>query len=167
MPYWQLYYHIVWDTKNREPLLTPEVEPIIYGFLRNKAMDLRATVFALGGVEDHVHMVVSIPPTVLLSKFVGQVKAVASTKYNKSTFAGAPFFWQQEYGIFSFDAKRLPNFTAYANNQKQHHAQRTAIPVLERWSEPDGRRMAEGQEGYCVEDPEWREELMAPDAEPL
>ena len=51
MPYWQLYYHAVWATKNREPLLTPEVEPQIYGWLRQNADALGATVFALNGVE--------------------------------------------------------------------------------------------------------------------
>ena len=57
MPYWQLFYHIVWSTKNREPLLTPEIEPIIYGYLRAKAIGLGAVVFALNGVLDHVHLV--------------------------------------------------------------------------------------------------------------
>jgi REP element-mobilizing transposase RayT len=47
MPYWQLFYHIVWSTKDREPLLTPDVEPIIHGFLRSKAIGLEAVVFAL------------------------------------------------------------------------------------------------------------------------
>lgn len=62
MPYWQLFYHIVWSTKDRLPLLTPEAEPIIYGFLRGKAIGLGATLFALNGIADHVHMVAAIPP---------------------------------------------------------------------------------------------------------
>jgi putative transposase len=62
MPYWQLFYHVVWGTKYRERLLTAEVEPVIFGLLRGKAVGLGATLFGLNGVEDHVHMVVSIPP---------------------------------------------------------------------------------------------------------
>ena len=75
MAYWQLFYHIIWSTKYREPLLTPKVESVIHDFLRSKAIGLGATVFALDGMVDHVHMVASIPPKIAVAKFVGQVKA--------------------------------------------------------------------------------------------
>ena len=81
MPYWQLFYHIVWSTKDRLPLLTPEIELVIYGFLRSKAIGLGATLFALNGVADHVHMVAAVPPKIAVAKFIGQVNAVASTKF--------------------------------------------------------------------------------------
>ena len=161
MPYWQLFYHIVWSTKNREPLLTPEVEPIIYGFLRSKAIGLGATVFALNGIEDHVHMVASIPPKIAVSKFIGQVKAVASTKFNKSGFSDQPFFWQDEYGAFSFDGKRLPNYIAYVERQKEHHAQGTTIPILERARGRGPQIIREPAIAYAAEDVAWRSELEA------
>jgi|GEM_PF-802511 len=132
MPYWQLYYHIVWATKNREPLLTADVEPKIYSLLRNKALGLGASVFALNGYLDHVHLVVSIPPKIAISKFVGQVKAVASVRFNQSGHLASPFYWQEEYSIFSFDRKRLPYFVAYVEQQKEHHSKNRIIPVLER-----------------------------------
>jgi putative transposase len=71
LPYYQLYYHIVWATKFRSPLLTPEVEPVIHGYCRSKAVGLGATVYALNGAEDHVHLVVTIPPSISVAKFVG------------------------------------------------------------------------------------------------
>ncbi|MCC6170258.1 MAG: transposase [Caldilineaceae bacterium] len=55
MPFWRLFYHLVWTTKQREPWLTPEVEPVIHDLLRAKAIGLGATVFALNGTVDHVH----------------------------------------------------------------------------------------------------------------
>jgi hypothetical protein len=67
MPYWQLFYHIVWTTKNREPLLSPELEPIVYGFLRGKATGLGAAIFALNGTVDHVHLITAIPPSLAVS----------------------------------------------------------------------------------------------------
>ncbi len=73
MPYWQLFYHIVWATKNREPLLTPDVESIIHGYLRAKAIGLGAVVFALNGVLDHVHLAAAIPPAVAVARFIGQI----------------------------------------------------------------------------------------------
>ncbi|RME44546.1 MAG: IS200/IS605 family transposase [Chloroflexi bacterium] len=162
MPYWQLFYHIVWSTKNREPLLTPSVEPIIHGFLRSKAIGLGATVFALNGVEDHVHLVAAIPPKIAVARFIGQIKAVASTKFNKAGLSDRPFFWQAEYGAFSFDGKRLPNFIAYVERQKEHHAKGTAIPVLERTDGGASSLMLrEAEAGYQVDDANWRRELEA------
>ena len=131
MPYWQLFYHLVWSTKNRESLLTPEVEPLVYDLLRSKAIGLGATVFAVGGTENHVHLVAAVPPSLAIARFVGQVKGVASARFNKEMHP-TPLCWQEEYGAFSFDAKRLPNVIAYVDNQKQHHAENKLIPVLER-----------------------------------
>ncbi len=159
MPYWQLFYHIVWSTKERLPLLTPDVERIIHGSLRAKAIGLGATVFALNGVLDHVHIVVAIPPKIAVAKFIGQIKAVASTKFNKLGIREVSFFWQEEYGVFSSDGKRLPNYIAYVERQKEHHAQGTVIPILERTDEMAVRFAHEAGVPYAVEEETWRCEL--------
>jgi putative transposase len=159
MPYWQLFYHVIWSTKNREPLLTPDVEPVIYGLVRSKAIGLEAVVFALNGAVDHVHLVAAIPPKIAVAKFIGQVKAVASTKFNKSGMGGASFFWQEEYGVFSFDGKRLPNYIAYVERQKEHHAQHTTIPILERADDAAVAILREPPAAYALNDDEWRREL--------
>jgi putative transposase len=131
MPYWQLFYHIIWSTKNRLPLITEEHESIIYEYLRGKAIGLEATVYALNGMPDHVHMVASIPPKIAVATFIGQIKAVAATLFNKSPTSNTPLFWQAEYGVFSFDKKRLPNFVTYVEHQKQHHTENSTIPILD------------------------------------
>jgi hypothetical protein len=81
---------------------------------------------------------------------------VASTKLNKSRPDRLPFFWQDEYGAFSFDAKRLPNYVAYVNRQKEHHAQGTVIPILERTTNGVPTIVREEIASYAVEDAEWR-----------
>ncbi len=159
MPYWRLFYHLVWATKYRQPIITPDVEPIIYDLLRTKAIGLEATVFAIGGMPDHVHMIVSIPPKIAVAKFVGQIKAVAATKFNKMDIPKA-LYWQNEYGVFSFDAKRLPNFIAYVQRQKEHHTQQTAIPVLERLQGDTQYLLREPNPIYALDDSLWREELI-------
>jgi len=130
-PYWQLFYHIVWSTKKREPLLTPNLEPLVHGFLRSKATGLGATVFALNGTTDHIHLVATIPPSLAVSQFIGQVKGVTSAKVNTLASVSSPFAWQEEYGIFSFDKKRLANHVEYVERQKEHHAQGTIIRLFE------------------------------------
>jgi putative transposase len=163
MPYWQLFYHLVWSTKKRQPLLTPPVEEQIYGYLAGKAIGLKGVVFAIGGTVGHVHMVVAIPPAISVSKFVGQVKGVASTRFNKSGVSNVRFEWQDEYGAFSFDAKRLPNYIAYAERQKEHHAEGTTIPVLERMTSDNvgPRLVREVASSYVTSADDWRAELMS------
>jgi len=162
MPYWQLFYHLVWSSKDRQPLLTPQVEKRIYGYLTSKAVGLKGVVYTIGGTIDHVDMVVAIPPAISVSKFVGQIKGAVSTRFNKSGISDVRFKWQDEYGAFSFDAKRLPNYIAYVERQKEHHAEGTIIPILERMtSENMGPRLVrEDASLYVTEADSWREELM-------
>ena len=158
MPYTQLYYHIVWATKNREQVLTPEVEPLIYEFLRSKAIGLGAIVFALNGWYEHVHLVASIPAKVAVATFIGQVKAVATTKFNKSGHPGAPIFWQAEYAVFSMDKKRLPYHIAYVENQKEHHRDGQIIPMLKR-AEDEGRYIRDEVNTYdAISEMDWTPE---------
>jgi putative transposase len=135
MPYWRLFYHAIWATWHRERLIVPEVEPVIHDLLRSKAVGLGATVFALNGMEDHVHLVISVPPKLALSEFIGKVKGSTSTRFNKSGMMNRPLRWQEEYAVLSFDAKRLPQYVAYVQNQKAHHARAELIPLLERTGE--------------------------------
>jgi putative transposase len=158
MPYTQLFYHLTWSTKHRQCLLTPNVEPTIHDLLRVKAIGLEAIVFALNGVEDHVHMVVAIPAKIAVAKFIGQIKAVASTKFNQAYPDLPGFFWQAEYGAFTFDGKRLPNYIAYVERQKQHHAEQSTIPILER-TLGETYNARESTSVYLTEDAEWRREM--------
>jgi putative transposase len=158
MPYWQLFYHFVWATKGREPLLTPEVEAFVYNALRAKAAGLGAVVFALNGVADHTHLVASVPPSLAVATFVGQVKAVASVKLNQSGISTVRFAWQEAYGAFSFDGKRLPYYVAYVEKQKEHHAAGSVFPVLERLGEEGVRLVRE-------DTPTYGNDVVMPDVE--
>src|SRR5439155_1151156 len=115
--------------------LTADVEPIVHDLLRAKATGLGATVFSLNGVLDHCHLVVAAPPNMALSTFIGQVKGVASTKFNQGRRSDLPLYWQEEYGVFSFHQKVLANFVTYVDGQKRHHAENRLLPVLERTDE--------------------------------
>ena len=161
MPYYRLFYHIVWATKNREPLITPDIELVIYNFLRTKAVGLGGTVFAINGIEEHVHMVASIPPKIAVATFIGQVKGVTSAKFNQQYAERPLFYWQEEYSVFSFGGKQLPFVINYVERQKEHHAQQTIIPVLERTSGELGRPLIRDNRGtYLVGLDAWRKEML-------
>ncbi len=132
MPLWKLFYHIVWATRGREPLLGGGVEGVVLSAIRKKAVELGARVYALNGAGDHVHLVAAIPPSVSLSKFVGQVKAVSSFSVNQWRLLEEKFAWQKEYSVFSLDWKRLGTVIDYVRRQKEHHRDGTVVAIFER-----------------------------------
>ncbi|MBC7249978.1 MAG: IS200/IS605 family transposase [Anaerolineae bacterium] len=133
MPYWRLFYHIVFATKNREPLITPDIEDELHSYLTGKATALGAIVYAVNGIEDHVHVIASVPPKIALSDFIGQVKGAASHHINHLPGRTGPLFdWQRGYGVLSFGQKQLDWVASYARDQKMHHRDGTVVAVLER-----------------------------------
>ncbi len=140
MPYWRLFYHFVWGTKGREPLIRAEVEAAIYKAILAKAKDLGALAYAVGGTEDHVHLVVSAPPRLALADFVGQVKGSSSHLANHALSLAGAFAWQGDYGVVSFGAKQLDRVVKYVRAQRQHHAEGTTIRFLEAMETEDTAR---------------------------
>ena len=132
MPYYQLYYHIVWATKNREPLIVPELEAELHKYLRGKGMELGGVVHAVGGVEEHVHLAVSIPPRIAVATYIGQLKGASSHWVTHVSTQHSPFEWQEGYGVLSFGKRALPRVVDYVIHQHQRHADRRLIPEMER-----------------------------------
>ena len=84
--YSELNFHFVWHTKSSAPLLTFAVEPIARRMLRKRIVDTPgAFVHEIGGTENHVHLAVTLPPTILLSDFIGQLKGGATHDVNQQS----------------------------------------------------------------------------------
>jgi len=132
MAFWRLFYHIVWATKEREPLITQELEAELYGYLTGKADSLGSIVHAIGGVDDHVHVVASIPPKLAIADFVRHLKGSSSHHINHLPGAPGNFGWQGGYGVISLGQRQLKRAIDYTCNQKEHLRQGTTIPALER-----------------------------------
>ncbi len=135
MTYWRLHYHLIWATFNRQPLLTPENEKLFYGVLYGKASELGLKVHAAGNVENHVHVVVSIPPTLAVADCVRQIKGASAYAINHTLHKHGTFKWQAGYGALSFGERSLERVMAYAAGQKEHHQQRTTLALYERLEE--------------------------------
>ena len=135
MPYWKLYYHFVWGTKNRLPLIDSVLEPELYRAIVAKAQKLGGFVHAIGGIENHIHLAVSIPPKLAPAKCIGDVKGNSSHFVNYVIKPDFEFHWQAEYGVVSFGERNLASVVRYIQNQKQHHADGSLITVLERMDE--------------------------------
>lgn len=135
MPYSKLYYHFIWGTKHRLPLIEPAIEPEIYRAIAAKVKEFGGFVFGIGGMEDHVHLAASVPPKIAPAKFIGDVKGNSSHYVNHVIKPDFEFYWQDEYGVLSFGEKNLPAVVRYIHNQKQHHAEGTLIAAMERMNE--------------------------------
>ena len=138
MALWRLYYHLIWTTKNRQPLINPKREAELYRYIIAKADTHRCIVHAIGGMEEHIHLVVSIPPVLSIADFVKQIKG-SSAHYLNSAFVtdSDKFGWQEGYGVFSLGGKQLEQAVNYVKNQKEHHRQGTAIASLEQATRQD------------------------------
>ena len=145
MPYWRTFFHIIWATKNREPLIQPRHHQAVQGTVRAAGKSFGALVHAVGVMPDHVHVVASIPPSVAISVVIGEMKGKSSHALNAqfAEASGATFAWQSEYGLLSFGESALQRVTAYANNQAAHHATQRLWPGLERVSGPDASHFPE------------------------
>jgi putative transposase len=122
--YSEINLHYVWHTKESKPLITPEVEEMLFTALREKAAKLDGVyIHELGAIPTHVHVALSIEPTTKPSELVGQLKGYSSHEVNRRLGVGRKLLeWQTGYGVVSFGTKDLPWVVAYVRNQKQHHA---------------------------------------------
>jgi putative transposase len=130
MPYWRLFYHVVWATKHRLDLIEPVWEKDLYGYIWGKATALECIPHAIGGISNHIHVAISIPPKFAVATLIGKLKGSSSHHINEN-YAHGSFMWQAEYGVLSFSEKALASIVDYINNQKKHHADRTLNLGLE------------------------------------
>jgi len=131
--YWELFYHVIWRTKDSAPLLTVKVEPLTHKYLTHRALETpEAMVHAVGGIEDHVHMAVSLPPTVDIAKWIGDLKGATAHHINHGPCGLGALSWQTGYGVVSFGKRDLPWVVDYINGQREHHAAGRVEDRLER-----------------------------------
>jgi putative transposase len=122
MTYSRLFYHIVWTTKQRLPLITESNEAAIYRVICDKVAELNGIVHAANGMPDHVHLVVTLLPTLALANTIGQFKGSSSFIANRIAGQSQSFAWQKEYGVLSISESHVPVIIRYVEQQKQHHA---------------------------------------------
>lgn len=137
MTYWRLHYHIIWSTKDRQPILTPKLERVFYGVIYGKAKELDLKVHAAGNVDDHVHIVVSIPPKIAVADCVRHLKGASAYAINHMDGSDGQFKWQAGYGALTVGERSLETVMKYAAGQKEHHKERRTIDVYERMDEEE------------------------------
>ncbi len=128
----EVFLHLVWATWDRLPLLTEEVVREVYRAISAKCAELGAPVVALGGVEDHVHLLVELPATVCIADLVGQVKGASAHLVTHRLAPGTFFKWQGAYAALSVGPQSVAQVKQYIARQREHHAEGSLIADWER-----------------------------------
>ena len=125
MAYISSYHHCVFSTKARRPLIKTELCERLWPFLGGIARQNKMKAIEIGGVEDHVHILLSIPATMSIAKAVQLVKG-GSSKWVHETFPEhREFAWQTKYGAFSVSESRVESVFEYIRSQPDHHRKMT------------------------------------------
>ena len=132
--YSEINLHVTWHTKDSLPLLTPTVEPLAHRYIKQRLINEKGVfIHEIGGTETHIHLVVTIPPTIVISEWIGQLKGASAHEVNQQIgHHDKTLQWQTGYGVVSFGTGDLDWVKAYVHNQRQHHAEGKTSDRLER-----------------------------------
>jgi len=113
--------HLVFSTKNREPLIHPDVQTELYAFLGGTARDCGCPMLDRGGTEDHIHLLCSLSRTITIANLVEELKTRSSKWLKTKGPAYAGFHWQSGYGVFSIGRSQEAVVKKYIAGQAEHH----------------------------------------------
>jgi len=116
--YAQNTLHIVFSIKDRAPFISTEFHPQLWAYVVGVCQELGIHVHAIGGMKDHIHLLVQVPPVLALSKALQTIKA-SSSKWARAK--GRSFAWQDGYAAFSVSASVVPTVVRYIETQAVHH----------------------------------------------
>ncbi len=121
----RILIHLVFSTKNRERLLTPDIQTELHPYLAGILDNIECTSLQVGGVEDHVHLFFGLSRTRTIADVVETVKTSSSKWIKTKGRQFADFHWQSGYGAFSVSQSDAEAVITYIRNQKQHHQKMT------------------------------------------
>jgi REP element-mobilizing transposase RayT len=119
-----LHYHLVFSTKDRPPLIIPAWRDRLHAFLGGTVNTLGGIPEAIGGVADHVHLLIGLRATHCLPDVMREIKSVSS-RWVHDEICGRAFQWQEGYGIFTVGAPQCADLRGYIARQEEHHRTRT------------------------------------------
>jgi REP element-mobilizing transposase RayT len=132
--------HCVFSVKERRPMLTPEIRARLWPYLGGIARENGMKALAVGGVADHVHLLLSLPATLAVSKAMQLLKG-NSSKWLRETFPELrreEFAWQEGFGAFSIGVSGVEDTMAYIRTQEEHHRQRSYREEVEAFLKKHG-----------------------------
>jgi len=127
--YLSLNVHLVFSTKNRQPFLKDEVLPRMHAYLGGTINSLKAVPVKIGGIDDHVHLLVGLRGNHCVADVVREVKKV-SNAWMREEMGYREFAWQEGYAAFSVSPERMNGVAKYIERQAEHHQTQSYIDEL-------------------------------------
>lgn len=119
-----LHYHLVFSTKDRAPIIADDWRERLHAFLGGIVKNLGGTPTEIGGVADHVHMLIGLRATHCLADVMREIKA-GSSRWVHEELGLAAFSWQEGYGAFTVGAPQCGAVRNYIAKQEEHHCVKT------------------------------------------
>ena len=116
-----LLTHVIFSTKDRAPLIKPELQARLYPYMGGIIRDLQGKAVIINGTADHVHLLLSMPASLSVSETLRLLKSNSSKWINEEYNARSPFAWQMGYGAFSVSHSNARSVVKYIQAQKAHH----------------------------------------------
>ena len=123
--YSQLYIHLVFAVKYRGGFIAESWQQELYQYIVGVIENRSHKVYAIGGMSDHIHILVSLSPKQAISELVLEVKRASSLWIKEKQFVRCQFAWQEGFGAFSYGKSQVDNVVKYIQNQESHHAKHT------------------------------------------
>lgn len=123
--YTSLNIHLVFSTKERQPLITGQIREELYAYMIGILKNLKCKVISIGGVEDHVHILCQLHTEKTVSEVVRMVKANSSKWVNENNKIVGRFEWQRGYGAFTVSSSKVDAVVGYIGMQAEHHKTRS------------------------------------------
>ena len=117
----KLTYHVVFSTKYRRRMIHDELRERLYEYVGGIILAQKGRLLEIGGIEDHVHLLVNLSPANALSSSIRDIKANASKWANELLVVKARFEWQKGYGAFTVSYSQIDVVRQYIQNQREHH----------------------------------------------
>lgn len=119
-----LHYHLIFSTKDRLPLIRAEIRERVHAYLGGVIRGIGGTPLEVGGIADHVHLLIGLKPTHVLADVMRVLKG-DSSKWIHSELGVRDFAWQEGYGAFTVSKSSIVSVRDYVRNQEEHHRKRT------------------------------------------
>lgn len=119
--YANLMIHYIFSTKNRKPTLADTFRDQVFSYMAGICKDEDFHPIAIGGIENHAHVLVGLPPRISVSRAVQLIKGLSSKWINDRFITDRSFAWQSGYGAFSIGVSQLDATKIYIHNQEKHH----------------------------------------------
>src|SRR5689334_11649872 len=118
-------FHCTFSTKDRRNLITPDLQDRLWPYIGGIARDNGMKALAVGGVEDHAHVLLSLASTMAIAKAIQLIKGGSSKWVHDEFPKHKDFAWQEGYGAFSIGISQRETTIVYIQNQREHHKKTT------------------------------------------